>query len=278
MKLSSWNVNGIRAWIRKWTFYEYLENHNPTILWLQEVKWSLDQIEMENIEKIKSLWYEIYWNAAQRPWYSGTAILTKIKPINVYNGINIAWLHLNDIEIDEVIEENHEWRVITAEYDDFYYITVYTPNSKNDLSRLEYREVWDHVFLKYCNFLEQKKPVIFCGDLNVAHKEIDLANPWPNKTTDKKPGSAWFTDTERTWMDEILNSGYIDTFRYFYPEKERMYSWWSNFWNARARNTGWRIDYFISSPKLKDKLVDADIKMDVMGSDHCPVELEVNIH
>jgi len=275
MKLESWNVNWIRACIRKWTFFDYLEKHNPDILWLQEVKAKLEQIEASDIEKIKNLWYNIYWNAAERSWYSWTAILTKIKPISVYNGIDTSWLELNEIETDEVIEENHEWRVITAEYEDFYYVTVYTPNSKNDLSRLEYRRIWDHVFLKYIKHLELKKPVIFCWDLNVAHKEIDLANPWPNKTTDKKPGSAWFTDTERASMDKILESGLIDTYRYLYPDKKHVYSWWSNFWKARERNTGWRIDYFIISNKLKNRLKDAFIFMEVMWSDHCPVWIEL---
>lgn len=274
MKLVSWNVNWIRAWIKKWTFFDYIKKESPDIIWLQEVKSRLDQLDFKDIEEIENLWYHIYWNAAKRPWYSWTALLTKQKPINVYNWINTSYLSLDKIETDEVIEENYEWRVITAEYNDFYFITVYTPNAKNDLSRLEYRSIWDHVFLKYIKHLELDKPVVFCWDLNVAHKEIDLANPWPNKTTDKKPWSAWFTDTERVWMDEIIKNNLIDTFRYFYPEKQREYTWWSNFWNARARNTGWRIDYFIVSEILKDKLKDAFIRQETMWSDHCPVWIE----
>ncbi len=275
MKLVSWNVNGIRAGIKKWTFFEYLENFTPEIIGLQEVKWSLDQLETENIEKIKSLWYNIYWNAAVRPGYSGTAILTKIVPKNVFYGINTEWLDLNAVETDEVIEENHEWRVITAEYDDFYYVTVYTPNSKRGLERLEYRQVWDHVFLKYCKHLESKKPVIFCWDLNVAHKEIDLANPSTNKTTKTKPGNAGFTDQEREWFEEIVSLGFVDTFRYFYPETTGAYTWWSNFWGARGKNVWWRIDYFLTSSSLTKNLKSAFIHAHIMGSDHCPVGIEI---
>ena len=275
MKLVSWNVNGIRAGIKKGTFFDYLENFSPDVIGLQEVKGKLEQVEAEHIEKIKSLWYEIYWNAAVRPWYSGTAILTKITPKNVWNGIDTTGLDLNAVETDEVIEENHEGRVITAEYDDFYYVTVYTPNSKSALERLDYRQVWDHVFLKYCKYLETKKPVIFCGDLNVAHKEIDLANPSTNKTTKTKPGNAWFTDQERAGFEEIVNAGFVDTFRHFYPEQTGAYTWWSNFGQARAKNVWWRIDYFCTSPTLTSRLKDAFIHPQVMGSDHCPVGIEI---
>ena len=275
MKLASWNINWIRAWIRKWTFFEFLEKYSPDIIGLQEVKWKLKQLDIKDIEKIESMWYYIYWNSAIRPGYSWTAILSKIHPINVYNWINTSNLELNKIEIDEVIEENHEWRVITAEYENFYFITVYTPNSKGDLSRLEYRSIWDLVFLKYIKNLELKKPVIICWDLNVAHKEIDLANPWPNKTTNKKPWSAWFTDKERNWMDNFLNNWLIDTFRFFYPNIEKKYTWWSNFWNARARNIWWRIDYFLVSEILKNNLKDTKIYDKVLWSDHCPIELEL---
>ena len=271
MKLISWNVNGIRAGINKWTFFEYLKNHNPDIIGLQEVKAKYEQLTPENISDIENLWYEIYWNAAQRPGYSGTAILTKIKPVWVYYGIDTTGLELNAVETDEVIEENHEWRVITAEYENFYYVTVYTPNSKSALERLEYRQIWDHVFLKYMKYLETKKPVIFCWDLNVAHKEIDLANPASNKTTKSKPGNAWFTDQERFGIQECIDAGFIDTFRYFYPEKVWAYSWWSNFGGARWKNVWWRIDYFLVSKSLKDELKDAFISPEVMGSDHCPV-------
>lgn len=275
MKLISWNVNGIRAWIKKWTFFEYLKNENPDIIWLQEVKSKFEQLEASDIEDMKSLWYEIYWNAAVRPGYSGTAILTKQTPLNVFYGIDTSWLDLDQIETDEVIEENHEWRVITAEYENFYFITVYTPNAKPDLARLQYRQVWDDIFLKYMKFLETKKPVIFCWDLNVAHKEIDLANPKANKTTQTKPGNAWFTDQERYGMQEFIDNNFVDTFRYFYPEQIWAYSWWSNFWQARAKNVWWRIDYFLVSESLQTKLKWAFIRPEVMGSDHCPVGIEI---
>lgn len=277
MKLSSWNVNWIRAWINKWTFMEYLKNYSPDILWLQEVKAKYEQVEEKVIEEIKSMWYEIYWNSAQRAWYSGTAVFTKITPIQVLYWIDTNWLDLSNVETDEVIEENHEWRVITVEYNDFYFVTVYTPNSKSELERLDYRQIWDHVFLKYMNFLQTKKPVIFCWDLNVAHKEIDLYNPSWNKTTKSKPWNAGFTDKERFWLQEYINNNYIDTFRYFYPEKTWAYSWWSNFSNSRWKNIWWRIDYFLTSNILKEKLLDAYINAEVMGSDHCPVWIDINI-
>ncbi len=275
MKLISWNVNGIRAWIKKWTFFEYLKNENPDIIWLQEVKSKFEQLESSDIENIKNLWYEIYWNAAVRPGYSGTALLTKIKPLKIFYWIDTSWLDLNQIETDEVIEENHEGRVITAEYENFYFITVYTPNAKPDLARLQYRQVWDDIFLKYMKFLETKKPVIFCWDLNVAHTEIDLANPKTNKTTATRPGSAWFTDQERAGMQEFIDNDFVDTFRYFYPETIWAYSWWSNFGQARAKNVWWRIDYFLVSKNLKEKLKSAFIRPEVMGSDHCPVGIEI---
>ncbi len=275
MKCISWNVNGIRAGIKKWTFFEYLQNENPDIIWLQEVKAKYEQLEAWDIENIKNLWYEIYWNAAQRPGYSGTALFTKTIPLNVFYGIDTTWLNLDQVETDEVIEENHEWRVITAEYDNFYFVTVYTPNAKPDLARLEYRQIWDHVFVKYMKHLENKKPVIFCWDLNVAHQEIDLANPKSNKTTATKPGNAWFTDQERAGMQEFIENDFIDTFRHFYPETTWAYSWWSNFWQARAKNVWWRIDYFLVSKSLKEKLKSAFIRPEVMGSDHCPVGIEI---
>ncbi|MGE4443525.1 MAG: exodeoxyribonuclease III [Candidatus Altimarinota bacterium] len=275
MKLISWNVNGIRAGIKKGTFFEYLKNENPDIIGLQEVKSKFEQLEASDIEDMKSLGYEIYWNAAVRPGYSGTAILTKQTPLNVFYGIDTSGLDLDQIETDEVIEENHEGRVITAEYENFYFITVYTPNAKPDLARLQYRQVWDDIFLKYMKFLETKKPVIFCGDLNVAHKEIDLANPKANKTTQTKPGNAGFTDQERYGMQEFIDNNFVDTFRYFYPEQIGAYSWWSNFGQARAKNVGWRIDYFLVSESLQTKLKSAFIRPEVMGSDHCPVGIEI---
>lgn len=276
MKLISWNVNWIRAWINKWTFFEYLKNENPDIIWLQEVKAKYEQLEEKVINELSSLWYEIYWNAAVRPGYSWTAILTKTKPLNVFYWIDTTWLNLDKVETDEVIEENHEWRVITAEYNDFYLVNVYTPNAKPDLARLEYRQIWDHVFLKYLKFLESKKPVIFCWDLNVAHKEIDLANPKSNKTTATKPWNAWFTDQERTGMQNFIDNYFVDTFRHFYPEVIWAYSWWSNFGQARAKNVWWRIDYFLVSESIKEKLKSAFIRPEVMWSDHCPVGIEIN--
>lgn len=275
MKLISWNINWIRAWINKWTFFEFLKNISPDILWLQEVKAKYEQLETEYIEKINSFWYEIYWNARVRPWYSWTAILTKITPINIFYGIDTSTLDLNQIETDEVIEENHEWRVITAEYWDFFLVNVYTPNSKTQLERLDYRTIWDEVFLKYLNHLQTKKPVIFCWDLNVAYQEIDLANPKSNKTTATKPWSAWFTDQERYWMQNFIDAWYIDTFRYFYPDKIWAYSWWSNFWQSRAKNVWWRIDYFLTSNNLKNNLKDAFIMPEIIWSDHCPVWIEL---
>jgi len=275
MKFISRNVNGIRALIKKWTFFEYLKNENPDIIWLQEIKAKFEQLEESVINEIKSFWYEIYWNSAVKPGYSWTAILTKIKPINVFYGIDTTWLNLDKVETDEVIEENHEWRVITAEYTDFYFVNVYTPNAKPDLARLNYRQIWDHVFLKYLKYLEAKKAVIFCWDLNVAHKEIDLANPKWNKTTTTRPWNAGFTDQERAWMQEFINNNFIDSFRYFYPEKTWAYSWWSNFWNARTKNIWWRIDYFLVSESLKNKLKWAFIRPEIIWSDHCPVGIEL---
>ncbi|MBW7954914.1 exodeoxyribonuclease III [Candidatus Gracilibacteria bacterium] len=275
MRFVSWNVNGIRAGIKKGTFFEYLNKENPDIIGLQEVKAKFNQLESENIEEIKKLGYEIYWNEAQRPGYSGTAVLTKINPLNVFNGIDVEKLDLNHLKIDEVIENNHEGRVLTLEFEKYFFITVYTPNSKPDLSRQSYRVVWDEVFLKYLKYLEEKKGVIVCGDLNVAHKEIDLANPKANMTTLKKPGNAGFTDSERSSMNDYLNAGFIDTFRYFYPDKENIYSWWSNFGGARSRNVGWRIDYFLISEILKNDLKDAFIQDKVLGSDHSPVGIEI---
>ncbi len=275
MKLVSWNVNWIRAWIKKWTFFDYLNKEKPDIIWLQEVKAKFDQLDNENIEEIKSLWYEIYWNEAQRAWYSWTAVLTKIPPLSIYNWINTELLNLDTIEIDEVISNNYEWRVITLEFKDFYFITVYTPNSKPDLSRQNYRVLWDNIFLKYLKKLEEKKSVIVCWDLNVAHNEIDLANPKANMTTLKKPWNAWFTDSERASMTDYINTWFIDTFRYLYPTKTWEYSWWSNFWKARENNVWWRIDYFLISENFKNNLKDAFIRQEVLWSDHSPVWIDI---
>ncbi len=248
-KYISWNVNGLRAVIKK-GFLEYMEEQNPDIIGLQEIKLSEGQLDLE----IPG--YHMYYNYAERKGYSGTAIFTKKEPINVTYGIGIE-------------EHDNEGRVICAEFEEYYFVTVYTPNSKNELLRLDYRMVWEDEFLKYLKNLEKTKPVIVCGDLNVAHKEIDLKNP---KTNTRNAG---FTIEERDKFSNLINSGFIDTFRYFYPDKEFAYSWWSYRGNARKNNTGWRIDYFCVSESLKEKIVDAEIQSNVEGSDHCPVVLYI---
>ena len=247
MKLISWNVNGLRAVMGK-NFMEFFNEIDADIFCLQETKLQEGQIEMDLPG------YYQYWNYAEKKGYSGTAIFSKKEALSVKYGIGIE-------------EHDHEGRVITVEYDDFFFVTVYTPNSQDGLKRLDYRMQWEDDFLAYLKGLEATKPVIFAGDLNVAHKEIDLKNP---KTNRKNAG---FTDEERGKMDKVIESGFIDTFRYFYPEQEAIYSWWSYRFKAREKNAGWRIDYFMASDALKDRLVDAKIHTDVMGSDHCPVEL-----
>ena len=246
-KLLSWNVNGLRACVGK-GFMDFMEKEQPDFIGLQEIKLQEGQIEMDLPG------YHQYWNYADKKGYSGTAIFTKEEPISVSYGLGID-------------EHDHEGRVITLEYPDYYITTVYVPNVKNDLSRLEYRMRWEDDFLAFHKDLEKKKPVIFCGDLYVAHNEIDLKNPKSNR------GSAGFTDEERAKFTTVVNSGLVDTFRFFYPEKEGAYSWWSYRANARARNTGWRIDYFVVSDSLTDRLEDALIYPEVLGSDHCPVGL-----
>ena len=247
MKFISWNVNGIRACMTK-GFMDFFKEVDADIFCLQETKLQAGQIEM-NLEG-----YYQYWNYAEKKGYSGTAIFTKKEPISVAYGLGIE-------------EHDKEGRVITLEFDDFYFITVYTPNSQTELARLSYRMTWEDDFKKYLKKLEEKKPVIFCGDLNVAHKEIDLKNP---KTNRKNAG---FTDEERAKFTELVNDGFIDTFRYFYPEMEEIYSWWSYRFKAREKNAGWRIDYFMVSSSLKDRLESAKIHTEIYGSDHCPVEL-----
>lgn len=260
LKLVSWNVNGIRAVMKK-DFIESLNELNADIICLQETKAHPEQVEHKLIEMGYS--YE-YWNSAEKKGYSGTAIFSKIKPINVTYGLGIE-------------EHDNEGRVITAEFEEFFLITVYTPNSKRELERLDYRyEKWDIDFLKYVKNLEKTKPVVFCGDLNAAHKEIDIKNDKANKTTATKPGSAGFTDKEREGIDNIISSGFIDTFRKFHPQEEK-FSWWSYMGRARKNNVGWRIDYFFVSEKLNDKLKDANIHDNIEGSDHCPVSIEVNL-
>jgi exodeoxyribonuclease-3 len=251
MKLISWNVNGLRACMDK-GFMDFFDSADADFFCLQEIKLQAGQIDWN-----KEGYYD-YWNYAEKKGYSGTAIFTKHKPLSVSYGIGIE-------------EHDHEGRVITLEYENFYMITVYTPNSQNELARLDYRMKWEDDFKAYLDNLKKSKPVIFCGDLNVAHEEIDLKNP---KTNRKNAG---FTDEERGKMTTLLTDGYIDTFRHFYPDTKEIYSWWSYRFKAREKNAGWRIDYFIVSDDLKDKLVDAKIHTDVFGSDHCPVELDIEL-
>lgn len=247
MKFISWNVNGLRACVTK-GFMDFFKEADADIFCLQETKLQPGQIELELPG------YYQYWNSAEKKGYSGTAVFTKQEPLSVAYGIGME-------------EHDHEGRVITLEFPEYYMITVYTPNSQRELTRLDYRMKWEDDFLSYLKELEEKKPVIFCGDLNVAHKEIDLKNP---KTNRKNAG---FTDEERAKMTALLDKGFIDTFRYFYPDQTGIYSWWSYQFQARAKNAGWRIDYFIVSECLKDRLEDAKIYTDILGSDHCPVGL-----
>ena len=251
MKLISWNVNGLRACMGK-GFMEFFEEADADIFCIQESKLQEGQISLELPG------YYQYWNYAVKKGYSGTAVFTKKEPLSVSYGIGIE-------------EHDQEGRVITLEFPDFYMVTVYTPNSQEELARLPYRMTWEEEFLKYLKKLEETKPVIFCGDLNVAHKEIDLKNP---KTNRKNAG---FSDEEREKFSVLLENGFIDTFRYFYPEAEGAYSWWSYRFHAREKNAGWRIDYFLVSSQLKERLEDAVIYKDVMGSDHCPVELDLEV-
>lgn len=249
MKLISWNVNGLRACVKK-GFEDFFKEADADIFCVQETKLQEGQIDFAPEG------YECYWNYAEKKGYSGTAVFTKKHPIKVWNGIGIE-------------EHDQEGRVITLEFEDFYFITVYTPNSQSELKRLDYRMKWESDFLSYLKKLEERKPVVFCGDLNVAHTEIDLKNP---KTNRKNAG---FTDEERQKFTELLEAGFIDTFRYFYPDQEGIYSWWSYRFKAREKNAGWRIDYFCVSEGLKDRLKGAKILTDVYGSDHCPVILEM---
>ncbi len=251
MKCISWNVNGIRACVQK-GFYDFFKEIDADIFCLQETKMQAGQLDMDTPG------YHQYFNYADKKGYSGTAVFSKKEPLNVTYGIGID-------------EHDHEGRVITLEFDNFFFVTCYTPNSKQQLERLEYRMKWEDDFLSYIKSLDAKKPVIFCGDLNVAHKEIDLKNPKTNHH------NAGFTDEEREKMSVILSSGYTDTFRYFYPDQKQIYSWWSYRFKAREKNAGWRIDYFITSERLNDKLQDAKIHTEVFGSDHCPVELDIDL-
>ena len=249
MKLISWNVNGLRACVQK-GFLDIFKELDADMFCIQESKLQEGQISLE-LEG-----YHQYWNYAIKKGYSGTAIFTRREPMSVAYGIGIE-------------EHDQEGRVITLEFAEFYLVTVYTPNSQSELARLDYRMKWEEDFLTYLKKLEETKPVIFCGDLNVAHTEIDLKNP---KTNRKNAG---FTDEERQKFTELLNAGFVDTFRYFYPEQTGIYSWWSYRFSARAKNAGWRIDYFLTSKDMDDRLVDAQIHQSILGSDHCPVYLEI---
>lgn len=249
MKLVSWNVNGLRAVMKK-GFLDFFNQINADIFCLQETKMQEGQLELDFKD------YYIYLNSAEKKGYSGTAVFTKVKPINVTYGIGIE-------------DHDKEGRVITLEYNEFYLVNIYTPNSKKELERLDYRMQWEDEIVKYLKGLNEKKPVIMCGDLNVAHQEIDIKNPKQNRK------SAGFTDQEREKMTMLLSNGFIDTFRYVYPDVTDAYSWWSYFANAREKNIGWRIDYFIVSKDIKDKIKDSYIYNEIMGSDHCPVSLEI---
>jgi exodeoxyribonuclease-3 len=251
MKLISWNVNGLRAVVNK-GFYEAFEKLDADIFCIQETKMQEGQLD------ISFDGYTQYFNSAVRKGYSGTAIFTKIKPISVSYGM-------------EINEHDQEGRVITLEFEKFYLVNCYTPNAKRELERLEYRMVWENDFREYLTKLDKNKPVILCGDLNVAHNEIDLKNPKTNR------GNAGFTDEERNQMTCLLNAGFVDSFRFLYPDKENCYSWWSYMGKDREKNIGWRIDYFIVSEKIKNNIKDAKIHPDIFGSDHCPVELDLEI-
>ncbi len=251
MKMISWNVNGLRACVTK-GFKEYFENADADIFSVQETKLQEGQIDFAPEG------YNCYWNYAERKGYSGVAVFTKKEPLSVSYGLGID-------------EHDKEGRVITLEFDNFYHVTVYTPNSQSENARLDYRMQWDDAFRNYINELNKTKPVVVTGDLNVAHNEIDLKNPASNR---KNPG---FTDEERAKMTELLVSGYVDSFRYLYPDKTGAYSWWSYRFNARKNNAGWRIDYYIVSDSIKDKIKAAEIHSEIMGSDHCPVELDIEL-
>ena len=255
MKLISWNVNGLRAIINK-GFEEFFKGINADIFCIQETKMQEEQLE----EKINTIFdgYKMYWNSAEKKGYSGTAIFSKKEPVNIKYGIGIE-------------EHDKEGRVITLEFEKFYMVNCYTPNSKRELERLDYRMIWEEAFRNYLLELNKKKPVILCGDLNVAHKEIDLKNPKTNRR------NAGFTDEEREKMTELLNSGFVDSFRYLYPDKTDKYTWWSYMFKAREKNAGWRIDYFIVSDNIKDKIKESYIFSEIMGSDHCPVGLDIEI-
>lgn len=249
MKFISWNVNGLRACVSK-NFMDVFKEADADIFSIQETKLQEGQIDIDLPG------YYQYWNYAEKKGYSGVAVFTKTEPLSVYYGLGIE-------------EHDKEGRVITLEFDEFYYVTCYTPNSQNELARLDYRMEWEDAFRNYISELDKKKPVVLCGDLNVAHNEIDLKNP---KTNRKNAG---FSDEERGKFSELLEAGFVDSFRYFYPDIEGIYSWWSYRFKAREKNAGWRIDYYVVSERFKDRMTDAKIHTEIMGSDHCPVELDI---
>lgn len=263
MKLFSWNVNGIRAVIRKGEFNRFISVYDPDILCLQETKALKDQVEIDLLD------YEEYWNSSTtKKGYSGTAIFSKVKPIEVTNDIPEQYVKSGGLVSDDYGHSNQEGRVITAQYENFFLVNTYTPNAKDNLSRLPLRQQWDEAITSYCSNLQKIKPVVYCGDMNVAHTELDLANPNQNK------GKKGFTKEERAGFDNWLSAGFIDTFRIF-KQGSGYYTWWSNFANSRARNIGWRIDYFLVSSSLKADVVSANIHPEQMGSDHCPVSIEL---
>jgi exodeoxyribonuclease-3 len=264
MKIYSWNVNGIRAVINKGAFQEFVAKHQPDVLCLQETKAQQGQAEIDLPD------YQEFWSSAEKKGYSGTAIFSKIKPLNVANGLPEDIIKKYKVEGDSYGDANKEGRVITAEFDKFYLVTVYTINTKDDLSRLQLRQAWDKAFIDYCRKLEQTKPVIFCGDLNVAHTEDDLARPKENV------GRRGFTNEERAGFQAMVDHGFVDTFRLF-TKGNSHYSWWTHWANARARNVGWRIDYFLVSKSLKPKIKAAEIHADVIGSDHCPISINLEV-
>ena len=261
MKIYSWNVNGIRAVVKKGAFQEFMAKHNPDILCLQETKAEQGQAEVDLAG------YEEYWNSSQnKKGYSGTAIFTKTKPIAIINDIPDEFIKSSGLAADNYGEANQEGRVIAAEFEDYYVVTAYTPNAKDGLARIDLRQQWEQAMIAYCADLQKKKPVIYCGDMNVAHTEDDLANPKPNI------GKKGFSNEERAGFDDWLAQGFVDTLRIF-KQGNGFYTWWSHFANARARNVGWRIDYFLVSEVLKDKIKAAEIHPEQMGSDHCPISI-----
>ena len=264
MKLYSWNVNGIRAVIKKGTFQKFIEEHQPDVLCLQETKATQGQAEIDLPD------YEEYWNSAEKKGYSGTAIFTKTKPIAVINGIPEEIAKQHKLVADKYGDANKEGRVIAAEFDAFYVVTAYTPNAKDDLSRIPLRQQWDQAMIEYCADLQKKKPVVYCGDMNVAHTADDLARPKENE------GKKGYTKEEREGFDKWVAAGFVDTFRIF-TQGNGHYSWWTHWANARARNVGWRIDYWMASKIITSNITTATIHADVMGSDHCPVSIELDV-